>query len=173
MLLGTLFFSLFRSFLYVFTTVIADPLHIIKIAFLWFCVSIAVTYGYFLWSHQEYMHKIRNDLALSLLKSVWYGFLMIIALIGLYEFILRMLCSSYFFQHSASQICHLSLTQSDEVRFLRILGGGLIVLSTLWACFLIEPYLKQWHQKHVVDWYAWFMIFAGLICIMFLFMTVY
>src|SRR5690349_9646783 len=109
MILSTLMFSFFRSFLSIFMHVAMSPWYIFKISFLWFFVVLTASYSYFLWTHQGYLLEIRKDLTLLLAKSLWVGLLCSMALIGIYEFILQMMCASKFFLETKDQICAISL----------------------------------------------------------------
>jgi len=173
MVLGTFIYSVVYSVFAVLSTVFWSPWYLLKVATLWFAVLLAITYGYFLWTHQEYMVRIRSQLAISLAKGLWFGFLSSVILIGLYEYILRMLCASKFFMASVDMICDLSLTLNDPMRLFKIMSAALIVLSTLWSCYLIEPFLAQWYEKDIVDGYGWLIIAGSLLCGLFLWSIAY
>lgn len=168
MILGTFVFTVFRSFLAIIALVAKSPWYLLKVAFVWFFVTMAVTYGYFLWTHQEYIAKVRKDLALCLIKSLGFGFFCTAALVGLYEFILQMLCRSKLFMASAHAICDLSLAQGDPMRLFKIMGTVLILMSALWVYHFVEPLLVEWHEKHIVEGYGWLIICVSLICFGFL-----
>lgn len=168
MVLGTFMVAVFRSFIAVMRLVAFNPWYLLKVAFVWFFVVMAVTYGYFLWTHQDYIVKVRKELILCLVKSLWIGFLCSSVLVGLYEFILQMLCTSKMFMSSAHEICHLSLTQDDPMRLFKIMSTLLMLLSSLWAYHFIEPLLVEWHPKHIVEGYGWLIIGVSLLCFGFL-----
>jgi len=168
MILGTFIFTVFRSFIAVMALVARNPWYLLKVAFVWFFVVMAVTYGYFLWTHQDYIAKVRKELALCLGKSLWFGFLCTAVLVGLYEFILQMLCASTLFMASADTICYLSLTQGDPMRLFRIMSTIWILLNAFWAYHFVEPLLVEWHEKRVVEGYGWLIIAVSLLCFGFL-----
>lgn len=173
MILGSFVYSVAYSVFSVFVTIFLSPWYLIKVAVLWFCVLLAITYGYFLWTHQSYMVRIRSELAIRLAQGLWFGCLSSLVLVGLYEFILRMLCASKFFVTSADMICDLSLTSNDPIRLFKIMSMSLIVLGTLWTCYLIEPLLAQWYEKDIVDGYGWVIIGGSLLCCLFLWSIAY
>jgi len=173
MVLGTFIFSVVYSVVEVFSTIFLSPWYLLKVAILWFGVLLAITYGYFLWTHQGYMVRIRSELAIRLAQGLWFGFMSSLVLVGLYEFILRMLCVSKLFVTSADMICDLSLTQNDPMRLFKIMSFFMIVLSTLWTCYLIEPLLAQWYEKDIVDGYGWLIIAGSLLCCLFLWSIAY
>lgn len=168
MILGTFMLTVFRSFMAVVGLVVANPWYLIKVAFVWFFVVLAVSYGYFLWTHQDYIVKVRKELGLGLIKGLWFGFLSTAVLVGMYEFILQTMCNSKALTASAEAICQLSLTQGNPMRFFNAMSSLLMLLSSVWAYHFIEPLLSEWHPKHIVEGYGWLIIGVSLLCLGFL-----
>ena len=167
MILSTLLFSFFRSFVSIFMYLVSSPWYIFKISFLWFFVSLTASYMYFLWTHQGYLVEIRKDLSLLLAKSLWVGLLCSVALIGLYEFILQMMCTSKFFFESKNQICSISLFM-DHWRLLHAIAFCQIIFASFWACLYVEPFLERWYANRIVHGYHWLIICVTVICLGFL-----
>lgn len=168
MILGTFVCSVVYNILAVVFAIIKSPWYILKVSILWFCMVIALTYCYFLWTHQEYMARLRTALIQHLALGLWYGFLTSLALVGLYEFILRMLCLSKFFATSKDAICSYSLMYYGSERIDYVMGFVFIIISAWYICYLIEPFLAQWYDKKIVDGYGWLIIAGSLICSIFL-----
>lgn len=168
MIIGTILSQVLRSMLQIAMLMALHPWSLIKIAILWFFVSIAVTFGYFLWTHQDYILKIRSELVFKLFVSLVQGLFVTVLLIGFYEFILQMLCLSKLFLRSKNLICNLSLTIYPISYFFKIVGTILIGASTYWACHFIEPFLEQWYDKNIVHGYGWLMIITSVVCVGFL-----
>lgn len=167
MILMSLVFSFFQSFLSVVMHLIGHPWYLFKISFLWFFVTLATSYIYFLWTHQGYLLEIRKNLILLLFKSLWIGFLCSVALIGLYEFILQMMCASKFFLTSKDQICSISLLMHD-MKLLQSIAFCEIIFASFWACTYIEPFLRQWFANRIVHGYHWLVISVAVVCLGFL-----
>ncbi|MBP9764871.1 hypothetical protein KBD08_00860 [Candidatus Babeliales bacterium] len=173
-MIGLCLYRFFWGFLEVLKVIVCDPFYIFNISFLWFCVAMAITYGYFLWAHQDMMIRIRHKIALLLCQSLWFGFLCAVAIAGMYEGILQLLCLSECFIVPHQIICHLSMVQqADHHQLFMIVGWGLIILSTLWSCFFIEPLFEGVHDNHIVEGYGWIMIAVSLLSILFLWSIAY
>jgi len=171
MIISTLMFSFFRSFLFIGTHLLYSPWYIFKISFLWFFVVLAASYTYFLWTHQGYLVEIRKDLSLLLAKSLWVGLLCSIALIGVYEFILQMMCLSKFFWETKNQICSISLLVNN-LKLFQAIAFCEIVFASFWACFYVEPFLSQWYANRIVHGYHWLIIGVTVVCLGFLLLIV-
>ncbi len=164
MILATLIFSFFRSFLSIFRLVLYNPWYIFKMSFLWFFVAVTISYVYFLWTHQGYLVDMRKNLILLLAKSLWVGLICSMALIGLYEFILQMMCASKFFWTSKDQICAISLL-INHLKLFEAIAFCEIVFASFWACVYVEPFLEKWYAHRIVHGYHWLIIGTTAICL--------
>lgn len=167
MILATLVFNFFRSFLSIAASIVYSPWYIFKISFLWFFVVMAASYTYFLWTHQGYLLEIRKDLSLLLAKSLWVGLVCSMTLIGIYEFVLQMMCASKFFLESKNQICGISLL-NDNLKLFQVVAFCEIVFASFWACVYVEPFLKKWFANRIVHGYHWLIIGVTVVCLGFL-----
>lgn len=167
MILATLIFNFFRSFLFIFMYVASSPWYIFKMSLLWFFVALTVSYAYFLWTHQGYIIEIRKNLIVLLAKSVGVGLLCSVALIGVYEFILQMLCASKFFFATRNQICAISLL-ANPLKLFQAIAFCEILFSSFWACVYVEPFLQKLYANRIVHGYHWLIIGITVLCLGFL-----
>lgn len=158
---------LFSSF-QVILAIILHPWFLLKVATLWFCVALAITYSYFLWTHQEAMVHMRSTLIRELAIGLWLGFISALAVIGIYEFMLQMMCYSVLFAQSQGTLCAISLMAQGPQVLQQAVAYALIILSSFFICHRIEPFLQMWYEEKVVHGYGWAIIFGSLICSMFL-----
>jgi hypothetical protein len=167
MILSTLMFSVFRAFLSILQLLAYNPWCLFKISFIWFFVALALSYSYFLWTHQSYLENIRKEFVLLLFKSLWMGLVCGIILVSTYEFILQMLCYSTMFMSAKDQICQISLMASS-IRLFQVLAFLQICLSSFFASWYLEPFLEQWYEHNIVHGLHWVMIAATAISLSFL-----
>ncbi|MBI2344852.1 hypothetical protein HYV10_02140 [Candidatus Dependentiae bacterium] len=172
MIVARLIFSFFRSFLSVGIRILYNPWYVFKISFLWFLVMLAASYIYFLWTHQGYLVEIRRDLIALLAKSLWVGLLCSLGFVGIYEFILQMMCASKFFLESKHQLCSISLLEQD-MNLSQVIGFFEVIFASFWACVYIEPFLQHWYANRIVHGYHWLIIAATVVCLGFLALIIF
>ncbi len=167
MILNILMRNFFSSCIQILIYIVLDPLYIFKISFLWFLIAVTASYLYFLWTHQSYVVQIRKDLIFLLAKSLAMGLISAALLIGIYEFILQMICMSKFFSSLKGSACTISLATS-KLKLFRTIAFCEIILASFWACEYIEPFLEQWYPNRIVHGYHWFIIATAAIALSFL-----
>lgn len=172
MILGTLMFNIFESFLSIVKVLVYNPWYLFKISFIWFFVILAISYSYFLWTHQSYLEGIRKQFVLLLAKSLGMGIVTAMILVGTYEFILQMLCYSTMFMASKDQICQISLMNS-YIRLVQVVAFLEICLSSFFASWYLEPFLEQWYEHNIVHGMHWVMIGATGISLSFLLLVLH
>lgn len=172
MILGTLMFSIFEAFLSIVKVLVYNPWYLFKISFVWFFVVLALSYSYFLWTHQSYLEGIRKKFVLLLAESLGQGIVLAIIFVSIYEFILQMLCYSTMFMASKDQICRISLMVS-YLRLFQVIAFLEICISSFLASWYLEPFLEQWYENNIVHGMHWVMIGATGISLSFLLLVLH
>lgn len=164
MLIGTLFYSIFRLWLTIMQTVLLSPALVIKVGFLWFGMSFAMTYIFFLLVHKADVVHVRKDLALELARSLAMGFLLSTCLIALYEFVLTNVSHSKFFQHYNTLVHSLSLMQHNPYDLYVRVCCLMVILSGLFAAHYVGAMLDQWYGAKISERYGWSILVTTLLC---------
>ena len=164
MLLGTFLFSVVRWWYTTLKIVFLDPGMIFKVAFLWFCLSFAASYIFFLIVHKVGVLRVRKALAIALAKSVALSFIFASVLVALYEFVLQnLICSKFFIAHQ-SCLQNLSLVQHDPQVLYQRLCFLTVMLSGLFAAHFVGEILDNWYESYISDRYGWSIMAATLLC---------
>lgn len=164
MLIGTLLFDVFRLWLTIMQTVILSPILVIKVGFLWFGMSFAASYIFFLLVHKADVIHVRKDLAIGLARSLAMSFLLSTVLIALYEFILINVAYSKFFVHQQSFVTSLSLMRDNPYDLYIRLCCLMVILSGLFAAHYVGAMLDQWYGAKISERYGWSILATTLLC---------
>ncbi|MCX5924450.1 MAG: hypothetical protein NTZ68_03440 [Candidatus Dependentiae bacterium] len=174
MVLGRVFFSLVGCWMMVVKQMLVlNPLYLFKVAFLWFFLAFAVTYLFFLLCHVKNMVNVRQDLAVELSKSLWFGFLTSTVFLALYECILTMLAKSEFFAIHRYMIVSMSVISRCDKAFYKTFSFMIVFMSAYFAYNSISSLLETWCKKAVCDRYALCIMMTSLICWGFLWFLAY
>lgn len=164
MILGTLFFSLVQWWLVTLKLVFIQPWFIMKVAFLWFCMTFAITYLFFLIVHKTDVIYVRKVFAIELARSCGIGFAVASLLIALYEFILHNVLQSKFFYPQQLMLKDLTLLHHEPEALYQRLCFLMIFISGLCATHYVGQVLSQWYQEYIINRYGWCVIITTLIC---------
>ena len=164
MIFGTMMFSVFNIWLDIVQMVIFQPWLIVKVAFLWLAMSFAASYIFFLVTHKSNVLHVRKALAIEIVKSCGFSFLLATALMALYEFVLYNLKYSKFFAANQAMIEHMSFATQEGLLLYHRLCFLMVILSGIFASHYVGAMLDQWYEEHISNRYGWFIMTVTLVC---------
>ena len=174
MVFGRIIFSLFSCWMMVIKQMLVlNPLYLFKVAFLWFFLAFAVTYLFFLLCHIKNVVHVRQDLAIELIRSLGFGFLVSTSILALYECILSTCARSEFFTMHQSMIWSMSAMHRSDVAFYKTISFMVVFMSAFFAYNSISGLLNNWCEKTVSDRYAVCIMMTSLLCWGFLWFLAY
>ncbi len=164
MILGTFIFRIVRSWWMIVAMVVSNPLMILKVAFLWFGMSFAISYLFFLLVHKHDSLYIRRDLAIALGRSLLMGCFLATMLVALYEFIVSNVMTSDFFATQQQFIQSLNIFASEFIILYQRICFLTVLFSGLFAAHYVGEILDAWHEGHVSNRYGWTIMAVTLLC---------
>ncbi|MBP6891951.1 hypothetical protein KBB68_00030 [Candidatus Babeliales bacterium] len=164
MIVGTFMFRIVRWWLTLIQMLIFNPLMILKVSFLWFCMSFAASYIFFLIVHKYDVLDVRKDLAIALGRSFLMGAFVATLLISLYQFILTDVMISRFFATQQHFIASLNMMSDEFVILYQKFCFLTVLLSGLFASHYVGEMLDAWHDDHISNRYGWSIMAITLLC---------
>jgi hypothetical protein len=173
MLIGTFRLSIVYWWWTITKMVIFSPLMILKTAFLWFFMSFATSYIFFLVVHKFHMVYVRKDLAVALARSLIMGFFVALMLVALYQFILANFMTSRFFETQQNLISNLDMFSHEFIFLYQKICIFTLLLSGLFATHYVGEMLDAQHEPYISDRYGWTIMAITLLCCGFLWIVNY
>ncbi len=164
MIIGTFIFRIVSWWWTIVKMVAFSPLMILKVAFLWFGMSFAASYIFFLLVHKHDVLHVRRDLAMAFGRSFLMGACVATMLVALYQFILGSVMTSKFFAAQQHFIASLNIMSDEFVILYQKLCFLTVLLSGLFAAHYVGEILDTWHDHHISNRYGWSIMAVTLLC---------
>lgn len=168
MLVSTFVFRVISSWWMIVKIVLLNPFKVLKVGFLWFCMSFATSYLFFLVVHKSDVVDVRKSLAMELFKSLFMGFFLSCLLISLYQFLITNVMSSQFFASQSNLIQDLSIWTQEFDLLSQKLVFLMVMLSGLFATHYVADLLDTWHEPCISERYGWTIMTITFLCLGFL-----
>lgn len=172
MLIGTILMSIFKMWLSIVWSILAYPVLVIQVLFLWFTMALASSYLFFLVVHKEDIRMVSKTLVLQLVYSCMLAFSLATVFVAIYEFVLRNVFASKFFIVQRHMFYDLTLQQSDDFLQQRVCFM-IVLLCGFFAAHYVGRMLDQWYDHKISNRYGWWITGITLICWGFLWMIRY
>ena len=173
MIIGTFIFRIVSWWWTIIKMMVLSPFMILKVAFLWFGMSFAASYIFFLMVHKRDVLHVRQNLARALGRSLLMGGFLSTMLLAVYQFILSNFMTSRFFETQQHFIASLHVMSDEFVIVYQKICFLTVLLSGLFAAHYVGEMLDAWHEDHISNRYGWSIMAVTLLCWGFLYAVHY